>query len=312
MSTVPSEAEVLAYAQTLSNWGRWGPDDELGTLNLITDDTRRAALALATRGRSISLGWNIDPLPYGPDVKIPPMRYMVRAGQGLLEGDEPERQIALQEWVGFIFHGRRVTHLDAHSHLQVNGRMYNDRPGYLVSTEHGAAKSSITVAREGIVARGVLVDVPRHRGLPMLERGEVVHRDEVEAILAGAAIEPRAGDALLLRTGYGRARIEDGPKWDGKQAGWGASCLPFFREHDVAVIGADTTNEAHPSGYKNFRGPIHGIGIAAMGLWLVDNCNLEPIADACAELGTIEFALVLAPIPFAGATGSAINPLALL
>jgi kynurenine formamidase len=312
MTSVPTEDEVFAYEKSLSNWGRWGPDDELGTLNFITDETRRAAMSLATRGRSISLGWTIDPLPYGPDVKIPPQRFMVRAGQGLLEGDEPVRQVSLQEWLGYIFHGRRVTHLDAHAHLMVNGRMYNDRPGYLVTSERGAAKGSVTVARDGIVTRGLLIDTPRHRGLQLLERGEIVHRDEVEAILAAAGVAPRAGDALVLRTGYGRARIDEGPRWDGRQAGWGASCLPFFREHDIAVIGADTTNEAHPSGYEHFRGPIHGIGIAAMGLWLVDNCNLEPLADACAELGTIEFALVLAPIPFAGATGSAINPLALL
>lgn len=312
MTSVPSEDEVFAYERTLSNWGRWGPDDELGTLNFITDETRAAALALARRGRSISLGWTIDPLPYGPDVKIPPLRYMVRSGQGLLEGDAPPRQVSLQEWVGYIFHGRRVTHLDAHSHLQVNGRMYNDRPGYLVTSEGGAQKSAITVARDGIVARGLLIDVPRHRGVPSLERGELVHRDEIEAILAAAGVSTRAGDALLLRTGYGRQRLEEGPKWDGKQAGWGANCLPFFHEHDIAVIGSDTTNEAHPSGYKNFRGPIHGIGIAAMGLWLIDNCNLEDVAEACAALGTIEFALVLAPLPFAGATGSAINPLALL
>jgi kynurenine formamidase len=312
MSAPPSEEEVLGYAQTLSNWGRWGPEDELGTLNFITDETRLAAVRLVRHGRSISLGWDLDPLPYGPDVKIPPQRYMVRAGQGLLEGDEPERQVSLQEWIGYIFHGRRVTHLDAHSHLQVNGRMYNDRPGYLVTSEKGATKSAITVARDGIVTRGILIDVPRHRGVDALERGEVVHRDEVEAILAAAGVEAGPGDALLLRTGYGLQRLAEGPKWDGKQAGWGASCLPFFHEHDIAVIGADTTNEAHPSGYKNFRGPIHGIGIAAMGLWLVDNCNLEPLSVASAELGSITFALVLAPLPFVGATGSAMNPLALL
>jgi len=312
MASIPSEDEVLGYARTLSNWGRWGPDDELGTLNFISAETRRAALALATRGRSISLGWTIDPLPYGPDVKIPPQRFMIRSGQGLLEGEAPPKQVSLQEWIGYIFHGRRVTHLDAHSHLQVDGRMYNDRPGSLVTSEGGASKSAITVAKDGIVARGLLIDAPRHRGRPALERGEIVHRDEVAAILEAGGAMPRAGDALLLRTGYGHDRIEDGPKWDGKQAGWGANCLPYFREHDIAVIGSDTTNEAHPSGYQGFRGPIHGIGIAAMGLWLIDNCNLEDLADACAALGTIEFALVLAPIPFAGATGSAINPLALL
>jgi kynurenine formamidase len=312
MATLPSEEEVLGYLETLSNWGRWGAEDELGTLNFITDETRLAAMRLVKHGKSISLGWDIDPLPYGPDVKIPPQRYMVRAGQGLLEGENPPRYLSLQEFIGFIPHGRRITHLDAHSHAQYDGKMYNNRPGYLVTTENGATKCAITVAREGIVTRGILIDVPRHRGVHSLERGELVHRDELEAILASTGITPRAGDALLLRTGYGRQRQEEGPKWDGKQCGYGAGCLPYFREHDISVIAADTTNEGHPSGYKNFRGPIHAVAIQAMGMWLVDNVNLESLAVACEELGTWEFALVMAPIPFVGATVSAINPLALL
>lgn len=310
--SIPSEEEVLGYAKTLSNWGRWGADDELGTLNLITDAKRHEATALARRGRVVSLAWDIDTQPPGPDVKLPPQRYMLRTGQGALEGDRPERQIACNEYIGLIFHGRRITHLDAPAHVIWNGRMYNDRPGWLVTSEHGAKKNSVTAARAGIVTRGLLVDAPRHRGVPWLEPGEPVHRDEVEAILREERVELREGDALLLRTGYGRSRIETGPKWEGKQAGWGASCLTLFHERGVALIGCDTSGETHPSGYAGFRGPIHGIGIAAMGLWLLDNCQLEAIASACAEVGAWEFALVLAPIPFVGATGSPMNPIAIL
>ncbi|HZP96401.1 MAG TPA: cyclase family protein [Candidatus Limnocylindria bacterium] len=311
MADLPSEDEVLGYATTLSNWGRWGAEDERGTLNLIGDAERASALALARRGRVISLAWDISADPPGKDQKAPPQRYMLRTGQGTQEGEHPERQVAAAEYLGFVFHGRRITHLDAPAHLHWNGRMYNGHPSWLVNSEHGAMKNSVTVARDGIVTRGVLVDAPRHRNVKWLEPGEPVHRAELEAILAAEKIEVRKGDALFLRTGYGRSRIEEGPKWEGKQSGWGASCLPFFRERDVAVIGCDTSGETHPSGYKGFRGPIHGIGIAAIGLWLVDNANLEPLAATCAELGTWEFGLVLAPLPFAGATGSAMNPLAL-
>ena len=312
MATLPSEEEVLGYAQTLSNWGRWGAEDELGTLNFITDETRLAAMRLVRHGRSVSLGWDIDPKPLGTDVAIPPQRYMIRSGQGLLEGENPPRSVAAREFIGYIFHGRRITHLDALAHLHFNGRMYNDRPGYLVTSEQGAQANSVTVARDGIVARGILLDVPRHRGVHSLERGEPVHRDEVEAILSAAGLEVREGDALFLRTGYGRQRAEEGPKWDGKQTGWGANCLPFFHEKRVAVIGSDTSGETHPSGYKGFRGPIQSIGTAVMGLWQVDNANLEAIAHACEELGTSEFAVVISALPFVGATGSAINPIALL
>ena len=312
MSALPTEEEVLGYSTTLSNWGRWGVDDERGTLNLITDETRRRAMSLARTGRTVSLAWDIGGLPPGADEKMPPQRYMLRTGQGAAEGEHPERQIACAEFTGLVFHGRRITHLDAPAHIVRDGRMYNDRPGWLVSSEKGAEKNSVLAARDGIVTRGVLVDVPRHRGVPWLEPGEPVHREELEGVLLAEHVAAGEGDALLLRTGYGRSRIEQGPKWEGKQAGWGASCLPFFRERGVAVIGHDTSGETHPSGYKGFRGPIHGIGIAAMGLWLVDNCDLEGLAAACAELGTWEFALIVAPLPFAGATGSAVDPIAIL
>ena len=309
--TLPSEDEALSWVEKLSNWGRWGPDDQRGTLNFITDEKRLEALQLVRRGRSVSFAWDIDTGPPGPDVKAPPQRYMTRSGESIYKGDETIRQVAAAEYIGLIFHGRRITHLDALAHVFWNGKLYNGFPASNVSTEFGAQSHAVTVAREGIITRGLMIDAPRHRGVEWLESGTPVQRDEVEAILAANGVEPRQGDALLLRTGYGRYRLENGPKWDGTQAGWGASCLPLFHENNIALIAADTSQETHPSGFKTFRGPIHGIGVAAMGLWLLDNCNLEPLADACDELGVHEFAIVLAPIPFVGATGSAMNPLAL-
>jgi len=312
VTALPTEEEVRGYAKTLSNWGRWGPDDERGALNLITDAKRTEAMGLARRGQVISLAWDIDPAGTGPDVKAQPQRYMLRTGQGAGEGDHAERQIACAEFTGLVFHGRRITHFDAPSHIVYDGKMYNGHPGSFVNSEHGAERNAITNARGGVVTRGILVDAPRHRGVPWLEPGEGIHRDELEVILKAENVQVREGDALLLRTGYGRSRVEQGPKFEGKQSGWGAGCLPFFKDKGVAVIGCDTSGETHPSGYKEFRGPIHGIGIATIGLWLLDNCQLEDLAKACDAAKTWEFALVLAPLPFIGATGSAMNPLALL
>lgn len=312
MTDIPSEEEVLGYAETLSNWGRWGADDERGTLNFITDEKRLAAMARVQLGRAVSLAWDIDTGPPGSDVKIPPQRWMVRTGQGLGEDGKVERQVALQEFIGMIYHGRRITHLDSPAHIIYNGKMYNDQPGWLVTSDKGAKRNSVLAAREGIVTRGVLLDAPKHRNQPWIDPILPVHRSEVEAMLEEEGVELQDGDALILRTGYGRYRTENGPKWDGTQPGWGASCLPFFKEHSVSVIACDTSGENHPSGYKNFRGPIHGIGIGAMGLWLVDNCNLEAIAAACAEVGRYDFAFVVGPIPFIGALGSPVNPIALL
>ena len=320
MGEIPSEEEVLGYVERLSNWGRWGTDDSLGCLNLITDAKRIEAAALIRHGRTVSCSWDIETGPRPDDTGAPPLRYMVTTGEGVTEPDHllshgllpTDRQSGASEFLGLEYHGFRVTHLDALSHIFLGDRMYNNFPSSWVASPYGATRNAVTAAREGIITRGLLVDVPRHRDVPWLEPGEGVSREELEEILAAAGCEVRSGDALLLRTGYGRRRAERGPDRVGRvgRAGWQASCLPFFHEHDIAFIGADTAQDVVPSGYERVRVPIHAVGIVAMGLWLLDNCNLEPLAQVCEELGTAEFALLVAALPFAGATGSPVNPIA--
>jgi kynurenine formamidase len=305
---VPSEADVLGYADSLSNWGRWGADDQLGTLNLITPARRLAALGLVRRGRLVSCARDIDPNDTSDSRR--PQRYMIRSGEGVVDGKRVLRHVAASEYIGLI-PGRNVTHLDSLSHVFWNGRMYNDLPASLVTTEHGATSHAITVAGDGILTRAVLLDVPRHRGVPSLQPGTPVHRREVETILAAYETDLLEGDALLLRTGHGRAPLAGSARTNHTQAGWGTSCLPLFREAGVAIIGADTAQETHPSGYAGIRGPIHGIGIPAMGMWFLDSCDLEEAADACDEYGVHEFALLLAPLRLVGATVSPMNPIAM-
>jgi kynurenine formamidase len=146
-----------------------------------------------------------------------------------------------------------------------------------------------------------------------LEPGEYVTPGEIDDILTACGTVVGEGDAVLLRTGYGRRRLEQGPDrvLEVGRAGWQASCLPWFHDQGVSFIAADTAQDVVPSGYDNVRIPIHAVGITAMGLWLLDNCNLEALATTCAELGTAEFEIVLAPVPFVGATGSPVNPLAI-
>jgi kynurenine formamidase len=158
----------------------------------------------------------------------------------------------------------------------------------------------------------VLLDVPRYRGVPWLEPAEYVTADEIDAILAATGTRARSGDALLLRTGYGARRAQNGPDnvQDVGRAGWHASCLPWFHSHDVALIAADTATDVIPSGYDRVRLPVHAVGVVAMGLWLLDNCDFEALAAACSELGTWEFEYIVAPLPFVGGTGSPVNPLA--
>ena len=320
--TLPSEAEVLEYFHSLSNWGRWGSEDRLGTVNLVSDESRLRAAQLVRYGRSVSCAWDIDTGERPGDLGTAPRRLMVSTGQGLADPhrvlpagqSEFPRHASAGEQIQLYPHGFRLTHLDALSHQFWDGRMYNDRPAELVTAADGATELAVTDVRDGVVTRGILLDVPAHRGVDWLPPAEPVHRWEIEAILAERGMTVQPGDALLLRTGYpGRvARHGFEPIREVGRAGWHASCLPWLREHDVAVIATATSTDSSPSGYPAVRNPIHLVGIVAMGLWLVDNCNFESLASACAELDRWEFQFVIAPLAFAGGTGSVVNPLAVV
>lgn len=308
---VPSEAELFSWFETLSNWQRFGADDERGTLNLIDDAKRAEAARLVRDGIAVSCAWEIDPRPAPDHVFGSPERTMRGTGEDL---PEVPRYAGASERIGFVFHGYAITHLDSLAHYFWDGRMYGGRPASLVTRDDGATRNAVTAADAGIVTRCVLLDVAKLRGVDWLEPGEGVFPEELEAAEARAGVRVGAGDAVLLRTGYGRKKRLRGP--DRVQlvgrAGWHAACLPWLRARDVALIGADTAQDVHPCGYPSFRSPVHAIGIVAMGLWLLDNCDLEPLADTCTRLGRAEFMLQVNPLRLTGATGSPVNPIALL
>jgi kynurenine formamidase len=319
VSTVPSEDEVLAYFDTLSNWGRWGTDDELGTLNLITPSKRIAAAELVRNGVVVSCAWEIGGRPVADQKAFPAQRYMIATGQGLrdehrvsMPGRENDRSAGAGEYIGLIYHGHSVTHIDGLSHIFWDGKAYNGKPAELVTATFGATAHAITALHEGIFTRGVLVDVAGVRDVDWLEPGEAVYPEDLEACetLHGSRVEE--GDVLLLRTGYAKKVRDRGPDdvAQAGRAGWHASCLPWLRDRGVAAIGCDTAQDAIPSGYPGVRSPIHSVGIAKMGLWLLDNCDLEALRQTCERLGRWEFLFTLAPLRWVGATGSPANPLA--
>jgi kynurenine formamidase len=318
----PSEQELLGFFDALSNWGRWGPDDRLGTLNLITDQRRAQAAALIRSGVVVSCAWPIEPGWSAADEPgaAPPQRFMLRTGQGLADPDRvPREGIALAdrmagaaEYLGYSPHGYRITHIDWLSHIFWDGQMYNGLRAERVSAHAGAVAHAITEIRGGIVTRGILIDAARHRGVAWLEPGQGVADAELRAILAAADLTVRPGDALLLRTGYGRKRRERGPDLaGGGHAGWHASCLPSLREWGVSLLGADTAQDVAPSGYPEVRVPVHAVGLVAMGMPLLDNADLEELSRQCEQHHRSEFFLTVAPLAFAGSTGSAVNPLAI-
>lgn len=311
--TVPSTDEVVGYATGLSNWGRWGPDDDAGTLNLIGEDVRRRALALPRHGRVVSCAWDVDTQDRSDDYDPSPTRTMLATVDAATDSPARERQSGARDLWMIAHHGFRVTHLDALAHIAWDGRLYNGRPADVVTVDEGATALDVRVAASGIVTRGLLVDVPRHRGVDWLEAGEPVMPQEAQAVLDEAGLATGPGDAILLRTGHGaRVRRHGHVALDKGHAGWHAAGLPWFHRSGTSLVAADVPVDVVPSGYAAMRSPLHAVGIAAMGLWLIDNCDLEQLADACAQLGTWEFLFVVAPLRLTGGTGSPVNPLAIL
>jgi kynurenine formamidase len=262
----------------------------------------------------VSCAWDIDTAPR-PDAPFGvPTRHMIATGEGLADPERvggPVEGGGTAEHLGLVFHGYAVTHLDGLCHMHWQGRMYNDVPAAAVTAGQGATRLAVTAIPEGIVTRGVLLDVAGASGGRWLDPGQGVGPAELEAAESAQRVTVGPGDVVLLRTGYGARVCERGPDAVGTvgRAGWHAASLPWLHEREVAAIGADTAQDVIPSGYS-MRNPVHLVGIVAMGLWLIDNCDLEPLADACRRLGRSEFLFTLAPLRVAGGTGSPVNPLA--
>jgi kynurenine formamidase len=309
---MPTENDVLEYFATLSNWGRWGDDDERGTLNHITDDVRLAGARAVRHGRSVSCAWEVA----APDDMERSTTSCPRAAD--MPGAEhmPAHFHADRRWgfsnerLSLTFHGNTFTHLDSPCHLFWDGQIYNGRPHSLVGVETGSAWAAVTAAADGIVTRGVLLDVAAAREVPWLEPGQGVTPDDLERAERRQGVRVGSGDAVLLRTGYGRARREGGAVTGFAQAGWHASSLPWLHDRGVALIGADTPQDVQPSGYDAVLMPVHAVGLVAMGLWLLDNCDLEACAATATELGQWDFQLAVAPVRLAGTSGSPVNPIA--
>jgi kynurenine formamidase len=308
-----SESEVLAYFDTLSNWGRWGAEDELGTVNHITAAKRLAAARTVSEGRSVSCSRLVSKAPM-PGSFIAPVHFMVESGEGWNDPNKQSVVAGLQyamDYIGLVFHGNTITHLDSLSHVFWDNQMYNARPAALVSTNRGATKESIDLLRNGIVSRGVLLDVAALKGKPWLDPGEAVMPEDLEACEQRSGLRVEPGDVLLVRTGHSAALAAGKFSDDGRTPGLHASCLPFLHERGVAVLVGDAANDVFPSGYEQIMIPIHQVGLVALGLWLLDNADLEELSAVCQELGRWQFLFTLAPLRLEGATGSPLNPIAL-
>jgi kynurenine formamidase len=312
MAQALSETDVIKMIDSLSNWGRWGADDELGTLNLITPGKRRRAASLVSDGVSVTCARPIS-TDIAADTTFQPLRFMVDSGEGR-DACSLERQLqrrGASEFIGMVFHGYSITHVDTPAHYFWNGRIYNGRSCNLITSREGAQVESVDLLRDGVVSRGVLLDVAAVRGR-WLGSGEGVMPEDLEAAEQAARVRVEAGDILLVRTGYYARRVKEGPRHplkDGSPA-LHVACAPWLRERGVAMLGTDTHNDVSPPPYPNVGNALHVVALVAMGLWLIDNANLEELSQACAARQRWEFLLTIAPLRLQNATGSPVNPIA--
>jgi kynurenine formamidase len=312
-AVIPSEEQVVEWLTSLSNWGRWGEEDQAGCLNLITAEKRKQAAALIHAGTTVSRARPIT-TEITPDVTYQVQRYMVDSGEGR-DTDPPERRRVRRgasEFIGMVFHGQTITHIDALSHYSWRGMMYNGKPASLVTSREGAQSHAIDVAADGIASRGVLLDIPAVRGVPWLPPDDPVMPDDLEAAELQAGIRVEAGDILLVRTGNYRKILEQGPvPGTAPSTACQVACTPWFKQRDIAMLGTDTSNDARPSAYPNIPTPLHTVSLVALGLWLIDNANLEQLAAACQQRQRYTFMLCLGPLRLRRVTGSPVNPIAL-
>jgi kynurenine formamidase len=299
---------IRAAYEAVSNWGRWGAEDERGALNLITAEHIQRAATTVTVGRVVGCG-HIDEMPSVLNTE-PPLHHMLSAGDVAGEGCG-----IATDFIGLAPHGATTTHIDALCHIFFDGQMYNGRPASLVRS-NGAEANSIAALADGVMTRGVLLDIPAVRGEQYIEPEEPVTRRDLAAAAEAAGLEIEPGDAVLVRVGRQARRDAQGleTERDGRGnrriAGLHRDCLPWLHEHGVALLGSDGGNDALPSPKTRERMPIHVGCLVFMGVHLIDNMNLETLRQACRDHGRAEFFFSVAPLTLARATGSPVNPLA--
>jgi kynurenine formamidase len=292
------DAGVLDSFEQVSNWGRWGPNDEMGTLNFITPAKIHEAANLVRSGRVVSIAHDLSVVASAKNA-VPIKHTMVSKG-GVAHGAFDELTI--------YSHGLFQTHLDAVAHIFHQGKAYNGRSASDILGKDGLAFGSIHAQRGGIVTRGVLLDVARSREVDWLQPEESVSARDLEAAERLSGVTVTTGDAVFIRIGLGRREATAGPEDPSIRAGIGPDCPAWLHEREVALVGSDCP-EKLPTDYPDIGLVWHIAALVYMGLSLIDSAALEPLAQACAEEKHNDFLFTVAPLPFPRGTGSAVNPL---
>lgn len=297
---VVDDDELLKIFEACKNWGRWGDDDELGTLNYITDEKRKQAAALVRDGTVVSLAQTLS--KHQSESNPRPIVHHLA-----YEAHNPNATI---DFFGMIPHGFSMTHLDAIGHCFHEGYLYNGRRAEdVVRKGSGLEWCSILAQREGFFSRGVLLDVAAARGVEWLAPGEYVTPEDLEAAEEAQGVRVESGDVLFVRIGLDAREDAEGPEDRSLRAGLDGAAVKWLHEREVAVYSGDCI-ERMPYPSSVFPVPLHLIGLVAMGLILLDAPDLREVTKQCRRLNRYEFLVTAAPITIPNATGSPVNPLA--
>ena len=279
--------------QQVKNWGRWGAEDQLGAVNLITAAKRKQALSLPRTGQTVSLAHN--PLLDKAEDNALPFEHTMNAG-------------FTTDTYRVSYHGYSHSHLDALCHILYKNQTYNGYAREVVNTAKGCTKLGIDNLKQGIITRAVLLDIPRLKGVPYLEPGTAIYQEDVEAWEKQAGVKVSSGDAILLRTGRWARRAAMGPWPVGRSAaGFHASIATWLKARGVAIVGSDAASEVTPTLVEGVNLPVHTLVITALGINILDNQDLEQLAETAAKLKRWEFMITINPMPVTGGTGSPLN-----
>lgn len=296
----PSEAQLDELFEELDNAGRWGADDELGTLNYITNEKRLAAASLVRCGRALSLARDLDTVQSG--VNPSPVRHTM-----CYQSHYP---IGAVDALCLDMHGFALTHLDAVAHVYRDQDVYNRRKAADVALPSGLTFGDMLAQKDGIFTRGVLLNIAAVRGQPWLAPDEGVYAADLEAAERRQGVSVESGDCIFVYTGLQKREASEGPENLAQRVGIMPDAIRWMHEREIAVYSGDCV-DAFPNPYgPRYAIYFHAIALAAMGLILLDIPALEPLVELCAELDRSDFLVTMAPLRIKGGTGSPVNPIA--
>jgi kynurenine formamidase len=304
----PHPFPFKALGARLSNWGRWGVEDQRGTLNFITPQAILGAAAEVREGRlfALSIPVGADGPQTGTANRINPLHLM-----SIMPGDLslPDAMCVADDFI--LMPLQSGTQWDGLAHIGYDGMLYNGVPASSITAIAGVSSNSVDHALPGITGRGILLDIARLNGVDWLPATHEITAEELDRACAAQKVSVQSGDILLIRTGWRRKALVGGWKgWLSEEPGLGLDCAEWLHAREIAAVASDNwAVEIQPA--RNAYLPLHCVLIRDMGMMLGEIFDLEALAEDCANDGRYAFLLIAPPLRVTGGAGSPTTPIAI-